>query len=540
MNNNGLPVIENNDASELINPSFLNDDYTPSPVPEVQPTMQNDFQPMIDNNFAVQNNAMNNGFAQQAPMMDNGFVPQTPIMNNNFAQQAPVMNNFNQNINTAPNAFVAAAPNNMVNQAVSPLQQTNVAPILQNNATPMQQTNIAPVMQNNAQQTTVATAVQDTSDNHKKSETAISRILDGTDDKLTEDEELLLAYIGNNAEKLLGKKFNFAAFFFSELYYFYRKMILKAFLLHVLYLGISLLCIIVFKSEIVLFIFALLFSILIGFATNDNYVDFAQKNIAKIRAENPNANKAQLIALCKKEGGGSILWIFLGSFITGAITSAIVYAVIFILAVTAVDEKGYPIIGTIGNDNTNNNSNVIEYSGDNTIHIDFSDNDNDNDTNTNSSGANKYNGVFLYSMEDVNKEFVASPITGYKSSGYTGSIGYEGMGIEYKLNGLQNYTDAKELADSMYDYFKKGYNEAVQTYKSQGMQMPTTYFEPTRPTTKTVNGITWYIVRSYSFRSDAYYLTQKGKTVYLLSIEAIDKGTLDSSEEQVVNSIKYK
>ena len=70
--------------------------------------------------------------------------------------------------------------------------------------------------------------------------------------------------------------------------------------------------------------------------------------------------------------------------------------------------------------------------------------------------------------------------------------------------------------------------------------MPTTYFEPTRPTTKTVNGITWYVVRSYSFRSDAYYLTQKGKTVYLLSIEAIDKGTLDSSEEQVVNSIKYK
>ena len=42
------------------------------------------------------------------------------------------------------------------------------------------------------------------------------------------DDELLKAFIGNNYEKITTKPFNFAGFFFTTFYMFYRKMFLYA------------------------------------------------------------------------------------------------------------------------------------------------------------------------------------------------------------------------------------------------------------------------------------------------------------------------
>ena len=42
------------------------------------------------------------------------------------------------------------------------------------------------------------------------------------------EEDILVAYVGNNFEKIAGKPFNFAAFFFGNLYLFYRKRKIRA------------------------------------------------------------------------------------------------------------------------------------------------------------------------------------------------------------------------------------------------------------------------------------------------------------------------
>ena len=118
------------------------------------------------------------------------------------------------------------------------------------------------------------------------------------------DEELLRAFIGNNYDKITTKPFNFAGFFFTMFYMFYRKMFLYGIILFLINL-------IVF-SFVNNFIVSIIFGLVVGFLVNKIYIYYANKKIAKIKFQNPQKSIDELKNLCLIQGGTSVGQIFLG------------------------------------------------------------------------------------------------------------------------------------------------------------------------------------------------------------------------------------
>ncbi len=119
-----------------------------------------------------------------------------------------------------------------------------------------------------------------------------------------DDDILLKSFIGNNYEKITTKSFNIAAFFFTALYMFYRKMFLYGLLLII----ISTILSFIFKSSFI----SLIICVLVGLFINKIYISFAKNKIAKIKASHPLSSSEELRALCTKKGGTSIGTVILG------------------------------------------------------------------------------------------------------------------------------------------------------------------------------------------------------------------------------------
>lgn len=120
------------------------------------------------------------------------------------------------------------------------------------------------------------------------------------------DNKLLIGYIGNKYEKIIRKKFSVSAFFLSSIYLIYRKQYLPA-------IAISIVASIAdFISPVIYYIIYVIFIIVLGINFNKWYVEYAKKQINKIKANNPNASVNQLIDICRKKGGtnvwGVVVW----------------------------------------------------------------------------------------------------------------------------------------------------------------------------------------------------------------------------------------
>ena len=115
------------------------------------------------------------------------------------------------------------------------------------------------------------------------------------------DEELLQAYIGKNYEKITTRPFNFAGFFFTTFYMFYRKMFLYAIILFLINLFIL-------NNYFVI----ILFNVVVGFSVNKVYLYYAKKNINKIKSQNVQKSTNELKIICSNKGGTSVSKIFLG------------------------------------------------------------------------------------------------------------------------------------------------------------------------------------------------------------------------------------
>lgn len=115
------------------------------------------------------------------------------------------------------------------------------------------------------------------------------------------EETLLNAYIGVNVEKIKDGSFSWSAFLFGIEYTLYRKM--------------WLLSIIWFVGLIIIAMFLPSFSNIISFIINfvialqfkDWYINHAVEKIKKIKLDNPNASEEELIKICRKKGGTSII-----------------------------------------------------------------------------------------------------------------------------------------------------------------------------------------------------------------------------------------
>lgn len=117
----------------------------------------------------------------------------------------------------------------------------------------------------------------------------------------TLDDKLLISFIGENASKIMNKKFSVSAFFFSFIYMLYRKIYFPAIILSIL-TGILASFLGTLSS-----IFTLAVCIVIGFIFNKIYLKYAKKRINEVKIKNPNLDENSLIKICKVEGGTSIL-----------------------------------------------------------------------------------------------------------------------------------------------------------------------------------------------------------------------------------------
>lgn len=137
------------------------------------------------------------------------------------------------------------------------------------------------------------------------------------------DEDLIDAYIGNNAKEIKSGKFSWCAFWLGLYYLLYRKMwVLAALVFAIAFIsGIFLTS---FSSVILLGT-----SIFLGIKFNELYLKNATDEVNKIKFENSAASREELIKCCKKKGGTTIIPVILlivGCFIIGIIVAVVIVA----------------------------------------------------------------------------------------------------------------------------------------------------------------------------------------------------------------------
>lgn len=159
------------------------------------------------------------------------------------------------------------------------------------------------------------------------------------------EEELLILFIGNNYEKITTRTFNFAGFFFTTAYMFYRKIFLYAILLFILN--------IIVLNVTNNFAVNILFNIAVGFFVNKLYLYYAKKKIAKIKLKNPQKNIDELKGLCLIKGGTSVGQLFLGILAE----SVIAFVVLIVMIIVRI---GNFIVNFFDFDNWNIKINGIE------------------------------------------------------------------------------------------------------------------------------------------------------------------------------------
>ena len=135
------------------------------------------------------------------------------------------------------------------------------------------------------------------------------------------DDDLLKVFIGKNSDKILAENFNFAAFFFGSIYFFYRKMYSCGFILFIIEMIFSNLL----KSQIITTVIGLILSFIVGLKTNQLYVKHAKKKIKKIK--NNGISNEEIKTNCIKKGGTSI-----ASAILFVVTVIIIFIVLSFLA----------------------------------------------------------------------------------------------------------------------------------------------------------------------------------------------------------------
>lgn len=379
---NGMDYLNNNPnqtPSKTTNNSLNNINLTP-----IQPQVSNIQQNNLSNEqFINQNN--NNSYLNSNTAGTNNFVNQT--LNNNIPHQ-PTINQ----INTSNDNTTISSQNNTVNS------------IPQNN-------NDKPISQNNYQSVEY---MNQTSANNN----------------INNDEELLKEFIGKNYDKISTRPFNFAGFFFTTFYLFYRKMFLYGILLFIVNL--------IVLNVINNFIVTILFGVAVGFLVNKVYLYYAKKKIEKIKIQNQGKDFNTIKLICTTKGGTSVGKIFLGLLAEIGIT----FVVLIIMIIAGIG-------GMIGSFFNTENWNIT-----------INENKNDQDS-TNNSTSTKNSTL----VEDVKISgyscFNSKCSVSIEESGDYADYGFNANNINLFLK-LDDYSDYIKV--NIY-YTKKDSDKTIVNYK---------------------------------------------------------------------------
>ena len=265
----------------------------------------------INNNVSTNNSIFSFDAPQYSTENDNdqivSIVNENNInesMNNNTTNFSNILTNNNSSDNTNPP---------LINNELNTLQDVNV------NESSIDSNNSSNTNNDNIEKLLVKNDIDNTALQQDNLDKPINNIAKNSNQ--IDDEELLKTFIGKNYDKILTNPFNFAGFFFTTFYLFYRKMFLYGIVLFLINLIISIIISNIFVT--------LLIAIIFGAIVNKIYLNYSKKKIAKIKLKNSGKNIEELTMICSNKGGTSIGLIFLG-FITEIII-AIVTLIIFVI-----------------------------------------------------------------------------------------------------------------------------------------------------------------------------------------------------------------
>ncbi len=128
-----------------------------------------------------------------------------------------------------------------------------------------------------------------------------------------DDDDLIDAYIGKNSNMIKNSRFSIFSFFFNPIYSFYMKMWLLGFIVitinvaFMMFLESVSYSINYSISYLVSYIVMPVTNLVVAFNFNKWYLNKVRKKVQKIKAKNPEKTKDELIVICKKKGGTTII-----------------------------------------------------------------------------------------------------------------------------------------------------------------------------------------------------------------------------------------
>lgn len=292
------------------------------------------------------------------------------------------------------------------------------------------------------------------------------------------DEDLLVAYVGNNFEKIVSKPFNIAAFFFGNAYLYYRKKLLYGLILFVIETILS--------RYLNSFLVGIGIAVIMGLSFNSLYIYDAKAYIKDLKKKNPTLSNAELKEICKKTGGVSFIYIIVGILVST-----------FVGFVVAMFMVSLGLTKSSGNMNVNINDII-----------------------------NKNKNVYLGTVKKDTKIDITNKYTIEVPEGFTketedkNEYKYTQDNCNFSLYKALKETDAKKLAKEMSIYYL-----SIEDVK-----------------TTTNNKIKWYYVENNDGTEKKYhYVTSNNGEIYIFeyNTESKDKVCLNN-KDKVLNSIKTK
>lgn len=329
--------------------------------------------------------------------------------------------------------------------------------------------------------------------------------LNSTNNSIINDEELLKSFIGNNYDKITKKPFNFAGFFFTTFYMFYRKMFLYGLFGFV----INLILLNIVTNPIISLILVLLVSLLVGLLINKIYLCYAKRKVNKIKLNNAQKSMEEIKGICSIKGGTSIGKIFIGFLVE----ICIALLLLIIMSFIGLKSMFGDLFSSVSDDNKSNLKDT-------------------NDTNNSQLGTNDtYEGMLMFdnSINISDKFSITVPsIFEDNSDEYGYSYEYSSdQGVfdkcRVELNIPFGYSSADNLIGQIADYNASNNATEVATIK--------------------INDINWrWVSYNDAFGATYYYGTTIDNKVYLLKYEVQEDASSDCAgyREIILNSIIKK
>lgn len=293
------------------------------------------------------------------------------------------------------------------------------------------------------------------------------------------DEDLINAYIGKNADKLKNGGFSVNTFFFGKIYVLYRKMWMLGIVWFLASMIISL-----FLSSLSS-VLTLAANIFISTQFKKWYLKQVEEKVAKIKAENSTASHEQLLMICTQKGGTTIIPI---------IIFVILYIAIFVIAFLT-------ILGTLENAKEN---------------------------------ANKYDDIYNNNSStgsgDIGNLSLVIPSSFEKGSYNTDSY------LSYSLYDY-NSNDSCRIAISTTN---SRYYDSVNAYLEENVYYSasdtTSSIEQ-----KNINSNNWaYMSVKRSYNTTYYYAGENNDKIYEIEFSITDdSGKCSSAYTSIINSLKF-